>query len=167
MNLTNYDKFKRKHTSIKPEDLILNKEYAFSYNPKEQLGITCIKYTHHKRFINTYHDWVNNMHKLFKKLQGCNICVVLEVSQLGRLHFHGYIRVKNKFLFYVKDIPYLMSLGTIAIVPINEPDEWKKYLCKQEHVFKKTHDHLEADSTYKYSNEKIAISVPKHEFTFS
>ena len=158
MNLPQYGKYhKPRNISIKPEDIILNKQYAFSLNPNEQIGISCQKYVYFKRYVNTYHDWVNQQEKFIKTIKGAEIDVVIEVSQLGRLHFHGYIKIINPFLFYIKEIPLLKHHGTFVIKEIKEPEVWKEYLKKQSKIFKKVH-HQYADSKYRITSQEEIIA---------
>lgn len=57
-----------------------------------------------------------------------------EVSPNGRWHYHGYITIKDPMLFYVHDIPHIISCATIAIEPITDEEGWNDYITKQCHI---------------------------------
>lgn len=116
-----------KFKCIKPEQVIPDMNYAFSYNPEEQptpqrfYNIT----------LNCFESWSQKIYEIFATLRYCEIETYMEISKNGRLHFHGYIRISDipKFFFY--DIKKLRHHGTYEIDEINDEDTWIDYCVKQ------------------------------------
>lgn len=57
-----------------------------------------------------------------------------EISCKGRIHFHGYVSIRDKNNFYLYNIPYLLKRCTIVIKDIHsfeDPTYWNEYIEKQ------------------------------------
>ncbi len=150
MTSTSYTK--PKHECIKPEDLVINTSYAFTLNMRDQLPMNTVQYHYFNKFIGTYHTYINGVYKSLNELKGSVLDTRLEVSQLGRIHLHGTIRVHSKFNFYVRDVRLLTNIGTLSIKELKEPEVWTEYCQKQAHIFLPVHTEY-ADSVYLYTND--------------
>lgn len=106
----------------KPEDSSEMIKYAFTLNPKEQ----CFDLMTHKHVIAFYDE----LKEMLIKLRGCSIMLVVELSVRARLHFHGYITITNKMLFYFHDLNIINSYGNACIEPITDPTIWDLYIYK-------------------------------------
>jgi len=54
----------------------------------------------------------------------------VEISKLGRLHFHGTIKISTLWKFYYYDVPKLMKDGAFEIDTISKYEEWMAYVDK-------------------------------------
>jgi len=55
----------------------------------------------------------------------------MEISSLGRLHFHGRIQINEIPMFLSTDLKRLMENGTLEIDSISDPEKWLLYCTKQ------------------------------------
>lgn len=103
------------------EDLKLNMPYAFSFNPEAQprdFNVDCIP------------KWFTSIIKTVGKLKACTVEMSVEISKLGRLHFHGTLTVHKSWQFYYYDVPMLCKEGSFEIDTIGKIDEWQTYIDK-------------------------------------
>lgn len=85
------------------------------------------------RGIRQHHD--NFQNKLFKdNIEYLELYP--ELSHTGRLHYHGYIAIKDLPMFYHRDCYTLMNMGIIEIDVINDPLRWNLYVNKQKENMK-------------------------------
>lgn len=63
--------------------------------------------------------------------QTCYLRLRTEVSSLGRLHYHGYVTIRDRIKFYLYTIPFLQGLYTINIKSITDEMGWDNYCQKQ------------------------------------
>jgi len=98
-----------------------NIDYAFSYNPESQP----VSYASDR-----LQKWWIEMAKLFGSLKGCTVNLSVEISKLGRLHFHGTIKISTLWKFYYYDVPKLMKDGAFEIDTISKYEEWMAYVDK-------------------------------------
>lgn len=114
------------HKCISPEDVIVNTEYAFTFNP------SFTPYGSGNRIhLSTYY---NELVDVFKSLKYCQIRLYHEISSKGKFHLHGYIKIIDVMDFYILDLPILRKEGTYEIDVINDDDVWKKYVLKGLHI---------------------------------
>lgn len=79
--------------------------------------------------------------KVFDKLRYAEVRVCLEISRLGRMHFHGWIRILNVPMFYLLDLQHLMGYGTFSICNIKDTkisdkySDWTEYVQKGLHLW--------------------------------
>lgn len=81
---------------------------------------------------------VYKMNNLMKnRLRSPNISykLYLEISPLGRIHYHGWLWIENPYEFMRDDINKLISSATVCIKPIDDPMKWEDYCTKQSHIF--------------------------------
>lgn len=114
------------HRTVKPENMILNTNYAFSLNPQQQPEIV----NFYKVKLNTYKDWSNQIYDKFRTMRYCKISTYLEISKLGRFHFHGTIKIHDKIKFVLYDLKRLMDIGTLEIDTIEDEMKWHLYCTK-------------------------------------
>jgi len=95
--------------------------YSFSYNPESQP----VSYASDR-----IQKWWLEMAKLFGTLKGSTVELSVEISKLGRLHFHGTILFTTLWKFYYYDVPRLMKDGSFEIDTIGKHDEWMAYVNK-------------------------------------
>lgn len=97
--------------------------WAFTINPSEQYFDDAERVLKVDRSVKR----LLNSHRISYRLYR-------EVSCNGRWHYHGHITIKDPLLFYVHDIPHIISRATIAIEPINDEEGWYDYCTKQCHI---------------------------------
>lgn len=109
--------------------------------------------------------------RLFKKLLHCaEFELYPEISFSGhshktaeylpRIHFHGYIKVTNPADFVISKYQKLKDYSQFYIKPIDDEDEWIKYITKQSHIFKP----LFEDCGVPYRIDNTSISKIKTPF---
>jgi len=99
----------------------VNQLYAFSYNPECQPTSWA---------SDRVPKWFTEHIKLFGSLKGSTVELSIELSKLGRLHFHGTILLTSLWKFYYYDVPKLMKDGAFEIDTIKQHDEWMAYVDK-------------------------------------
>lgn len=107
--------------AISPEDLILNVDLAFTFNPN------FTPYDDHILDMKTYN---NELVEVFTKLKYCKIKLVHEISCMGKFHLHGYIQISDRIRFYTTDLQMLKQHGVFEIDTINDKEIWKQYVYK-------------------------------------
>lgn len=123
------DFYKPKNSNINIEDIEYNHWYAITINPQKQY--------YNKGYLR-YSDVMQEITKLLNQYIGeIEYFMYMEVSKLGRLHFHGYIKYKKDLdLVYMTLIPDLVDKYSFEIDYINDPDIWAEYISKQTECFK-------------------------------
>jgi len=119
----------KKNTSIlAPEEVNKDTLYTFSLNPdddhqfwKENNSLQReLKFTDFwRKFLERYLTPV------------AQYDIHLEVSRLGRLHFHGTIQFKDIKEFYLYTLHWMLHICQIEIDTIKDPLVWKEYCTKQ------------------------------------
>lgn len=108
------------------EDCSENDIMAITMNPQD--GYQCFD----KAYVSDRLLVVNSKFSklLIEKLEHCSYYLRTEISTLGRVHYHGYVIIKDKRKFYL-NIHKLMPLCTFKIKNIDDIDEWETYISKQ------------------------------------
>jgi len=106
----------------KPEDIGEGIWYAFTFNPKEQP----FNFMVHSNIVNFYDE----LKEIMLKMRGCEIKMSPELSVRQRLHFHGYIKITSKMLFYFHDLTFLNNGGNLDIEHLTDPLTWDLYIHK-------------------------------------
>lgn len=128
------------------EHMKTNIDYAFSFNPESQP----VSYASDR-----LQKWWLEMAKLFGSLKGCTVNIQVEISKLGRLHFHGTIKISTLWKFYYYDVPKIMKDGAFEIDTIDKHDEWMAYVNKNKDEMCKM---MEAFSLpYQLATERVKI----------
>lgn len=68
-------------------------------------------------------------------LQYARVRLYTEVSKTGRWHFHGFINIKDRLRFTIKDLKKLLPFGTVCIKRFRTTDDyanWLAYCHKQQ-----------------------------------
>lgn len=125
--------FKQKYSCIKPEDCEVDKLYSFSLNPQEQPAIQ----NFYRIKLNTFKDWSDQIENKIKRLHYCQYSLCIEISSNGRLHYHGYIKIKDIAKFYMYDIKLLKDIGCYEVDHITDPSVWSTYVEKQKRFMEK------------------------------
>jgi len=98
---------KKKNQIPDMDELITGQIYSLTINPTDR-----IQYFHEtNRFIKCVKDIIEKV-LLYQCL---DYQLYIEISKKGRIHFHGCIRVKDKFMFYLYAV-YLQPEQTDALV---------------------------------------------------
>lgn len=109
---------------LKPEEVVLGTEYAFTLNPVAQPQIGK---------LNSFKEWYDLFEHVFRD---CCIAseyrLYIEISPMGRFHFHGKIKIINIMNFYIYDVKTLTNDSTCVIKVMEDPDEWETYYLKQQ-----------------------------------
>lgn len=120
----------RKYNNNKPKNMIPNMEdadpdiwYAITLNPAKQYDV---------RRLNQQYRRLNKIYKVDAKIYSLRLYP--ELSQIGRLHFHGYIKISKVFQFYYTVIRKLLEDYTIVIKEITD-ENWDVYCRKQQKLF--------------------------------
>lgn len=159
---------KYKYNCLKPEDITINTDYTFSYNPEEQPLFDKF----YKMKLNNLKDWSQRMLQIFSHLRFSTITVVQEISQKGRFHYHGWININKLPEFIIHDLAYLRHYGTYEIDVVSNEDIWLKYVFKQERFMRKyctVHEmYYEIDTTDNVEKRKpnfddILTATPQRE----
>ncbi len=111
--------------------------YAFTINPCDSFQMFNLRRERFIKFIGMFIPWFNDecSHVLYY--------LYPELSKLGRLHFHGYLRVprKNTNWFYTYWVPRVTSMCSIDISELKENGiskeytNWEDYCTKQQDLF--------------------------------
>lgn len=59
------------------------------------------------------------------------------------IHFHGYIIIKDFFLFYMEFIPFMVHNASMTIKPINDEDKWREYVFKNKRYMERLYNHMD------------------------
>lgn len=118
-------KSKPKNTFLQFEEMDDNGIYAFTFNPIDQpkdgpLGVL---------------EWFDQLKSFFFNMKYSKYRLYIEVSKTGRWHLHGFINIKNRLRFCIKDVPQLIIFGTTCIKIIKTTDDyanWLAYCNKQQ-----------------------------------
>jgi len=119
---------KNRHTLLAPEEIELDAWYTFNLNPAEQdLG----EVVPNRRWSVVRTE----IQLLIDLLKGSEIEGCLELSRMGRIHMHGWIKFTDITEFYMR-IPKVLNRATLEIDTIANPETWEKYTRKQNHLLK-------------------------------
>lgn len=132
---------KAKHSVVAPELIAEGKEYTFSYNPELQPSPNV-----------TIEEWFEFVMTTFNKCENCNITAVPELSSKGRLHYHGIIKIKCKYKFFLVDLQDLMYKGTLEIDHMNDPTVWRTYMYKGHNYMRELMNSLTIPYDYLYES---------------
>lgn len=116
--------------SVSPENISTHANYSFTLNPE-------VQYYEIQDGIERFNTWNAHMYKELKRLHGIeSLKIWPEISQSGRLHFHGIIKIKDVIEFALVDVPLLIRIGHLEIDTINDEDVWNKYIRKSIQLMK-------------------------------
>lgn len=128
------------------EHMKTDTNYAFSYNPESQPASYA---------SDRLQKWWIEQAKLFGHFKGSTVNMNVEISKLGRLHFHGTIKISTLWKFYYYDVPLMMKEGAFEIDTINKYDEWMAYVEKNKNEMCKMMESF--GLPYSLATEKVKI----------
>lgn len=121
-----YRSAKPLHDVPNMEDIEDGVTYAFTLNPKK------IPYKKDSsKYYASIQMWMAEVQETLNKEKNLGYKLYLEFSKVGRPHFHGYITIKDAFIFTVFNVENLMPIGAMCIKKIDTADDWLKYCTKQ------------------------------------
>lgn len=122
------------------DQIDINKCYSITISPpdwRDTDRLLNMNIIHSSEFlvkgIRKHHD--NFQNNLFKDNIGY-LELYPELSHTGRLHYHGYIAIKDPPMFYHRDCYTLMNMGIIEIDVIEDDIKWMVYTQKQKNYMK-------------------------------
>ncbi|AXH73544.1 MAG: putative replicase [Cressdnaviricota sp.] len=121
--------FKPLHTIPSPEEIHLKTKYTFNFNPSDEY-----QYFGKEDRLKMFTNWSNTyvFNTFCAKLE-----VYLEISRLGRLHYHGTIEFDNVLdirEFFIDKLHSITLKGTLEIDTITDLNIWMTYCTKSKHV---------------------------------
>lgn len=125
--------------------------YAFSFNPESQ---PC------SWASDKVNKWFTEMIKVFGHLKASTVEMSVELSKLGRLHFHGTIQITSLWKFYYYDVPFLCKEGSFEIDTIKSLDEWQTYVDKNKDEMSKMMKEHSLPRTLATKTIKIQKTTP-------
>jgi len=121
-----------KHKGVPLEDIELDEvTYAISINYEKQpdkIDKACV----YKYYRQVYDS-------LYKFRESIDIILYIEASPTGRLHFHGYLQIKD-YIGYIEFLNDLKQYSSFEIDTITEPEVWFEYCRKQEEIWREYMD---------------------------
>lgn len=115
-----------RHSILKPEHVVIERWYSFSYNPIDQPSS-----------ISEYPSWFRQHRKMFESCFNSYFLLHPEFSKMARYHFHGIVRIKDITMFYLLDLPKLIPFGTIEMDHVKDPDVWLMYCTKNQDLMER------------------------------
>lgn len=116
-------------SSIKAECVVKGRDYAFTISPKQQYDD--MDKDGEFRVKDRIRCFGHYSKKHLTRLKGSVYKLYLETSPLGRLHWHGILRITDVKEWLLRDIITLQALGSFCIKEIDDPDAWERYYLKQ------------------------------------
>lgn len=129
----------------------VNLLYAFSFNPESQ---PC------SWASDKMNKWFTDMIKVLGHLKACTVEMSIEISKLGRLHFHGTLQISSLWKFYYYDVPFLCKEGSFEIDTIKSIDEWQAYVDKNKDEMSKMMREFSLPRTLATKTIKIQKTTP-------
>jgi hypothetical protein len=131
-------KFQIKNSSLKIEDIKIDVFYAISISPDDNHQEWGIKKDNqsYKQRLDLFKT--NQSLLINRILQPCRYKLFLEISPLGRLHWHGKIKFVDMDCvkrFYLTQIHQLTSVATFELDEIEDDDKWQAYITKQNKIW--------------------------------
>lgn len=130
-----------KQKSPKMEQYKLNTIYAVTLSPPDRRTMTGAKMIKGNE-LETYKnlmDSINEDIQYFKKLKYCSLELYTELSNNGRLHYHGYIQIKDILKFTYHDL-HLLNQISYEIDTMSEDScgiyKYEQYVLKQKELWK-------------------------------
>lgn len=129
--------FKPKHTIPPPEKLTPDTWLAFTLNPCDAFQFSSLRKERYFKHVEMFIPWVKDV------CDRCEFWLYPELSGLGRIHYHGYLRIPKKDLlyFYLYTVVKLTDLCTVVIKDLTDEviselyASWEDYASKQQHLF--------------------------------
>lgn len=124
--MSSTQRYNARHQMPKPDMVNMDDLYSFSYNPEVQPEQDSLGRVHY----NVYSRFEKRIEKTLRKLLYCDFKLFMDISQNGRLHYHGYIRIRDRINFYFHDIPIMKRNSSFEIDTIGDVVLWDQYCQK-------------------------------------
>lgn len=135
---------KNMYSVPKMETMLSNVFYSISMNPENQYdNIKNSSYLKRDEYV------IETMCKNLVVQEEVFDYYLLPECQNGRIHFHGYVLIKDILKFDMLVLPFWKQLCTYEIDCINDPEIWYKYVTKNIKLWK----------DYKYCKIKRGIKL--------
>lgn len=128
MTKKNYKKnvFTQRNKNVNIEEIEIGKLYAITLNPEKQ---------DFPAGVMRYNGITAELEKILRPWLGCiEYYLEMEVSKMGRIHYHGVIRFKKEsdlYSWYADAIPRIAAKYTFEIDELNDYNVWIDYINKQ------------------------------------
>lgn len=124
--------FKNPHVTIDPEEIDVGTVYALSINPEQNYDdMKNSNYLKRDECVAEYIvKWFTHGLTLFDY-------ILFPESKNGRIHFHGYIKIKDPLDFELFVLPIWKSISTYCIKKIDDKKVWFEYCTKQRKLWLK------------------------------
>lgn len=131
--INDFNKFKQRNSSIKFEDLQLEKDYAFTISPQRSSA------SQSKLLLRQDASIARTIKEDFYNISQClktaEITVAPECSTNSALiHYHGTVMIKN-YIDWMTEYKLLTNIGTVCVKEIDDLEVWSNYCYKQSHIF--------------------------------
>jgi len=124
MTYDKFAKFNGLHKSIEPQLIDVNAQYAFTINPHDDLQYNnCKPMQRLENFKSNLSNQLQNMIGEYSEYK-----FNIELSELGRLHLHGLIRIHDVFSFYSM-LPQLMQIAAFELDTWDGKEYWPETYC--------------------------------------
>jgi len=148
------DHHEPKNKSVAPEEIIIGAVYSLTINPSDHY-----QFWHNKTRLDVFKQWFR---VFLLRLRPAEVKGYIELSQLGRLHFHGTIifssyATVNKF--YIDNIRQLVEHTIYEMDTTTNDNEWLTYCTKGKNVLSEYIDNLKIDLREKL-NENLDVVIP-------
>lgn len=107
----------------KPENMLPNVGYAFTVSPSNTFQYFSERENRIGKCVRIAYNKLNHSCIQYK--------LYIEVSRTGRIHYHGYIWIKDIREFFIDVVPILKDYAQIEIDTIEDDEVWEHYITKQ------------------------------------
>lgn len=115
---------------VAPENIVENEWNTITLNPAHN------QY-YEKGSFERFNLWTAYVYTYLKQnLNYCDLELFPEISSKGRLHLHGYIKIKLVAEFYLHDVAKLVQFGNVEVDTVKDMQVWDTYVRKQVKVLK-------------------------------
>lgn len=131
--------------------------YAFTVNPAMQYDLFKDRASRPELEVAHFKNCIGRHIK-----HACTYKLVPEISNYGRWHWHGVIKIKDAFEFYSSCLPLLRNKSSFTICPIQDKDGWTSYMYKNQEIMEA--GCLYNDVPYEITSEtKVEDEMEKHD----
>lgn len=131
----------QKQKAPKMEQYIINVIYAITLSPPDRRQLNGAKMIKGNE-LETYKTLMENINEdlqYFKKLKYSSLELYPELSPTGRLHYHGYIQIKDILKFTYHDLHLLNQISYEIDTMSEDPCgiyKYEQYVLKQKELWK-------------------------------
>lgn len=117
---------------LSPEQIDVDKEYTFTVSPNDDYQFWNDKQSERLKKA------TNHMTYIARQYMNLDLCLYVDVSRNGRIHWHGTIRFKTRLSikeFYTEIIHELLTKHQIEMDTIKDLEIWLSYCTKVKHLW--------------------------------